>query len=193
METRPFRLLCSLCERSWLSKSAVTRKSQLGPASPTPDAQLKPGGVIFSRLLIVQPSTTIKEKGIVQPSGGQHGRRFVFYRAMREKLQEAAGQASKIRLVHNLQNVLDKNKAELLKRKIRQIEATVSDCFNTLCRKKDTLRRVRINPTNFSVTLYDQQDQASPKERPSAGEKRIDAISMLCALGKILDDHFLSS
>lgn len=135
----------------------------------------------------------IKEKGIVHHSGGQHGRCFVFYRAMCETLQEAAGQASKIRLVRNLQNVLDECKAELLKRKIRQIEATSSGCFNTLCQKKDTLRRVRINPTNFSVTLYDKRDQALPKERLSAGEKRIDAISTLCALGKILDDHFLSS
>lgn len=104
--------------------------------------------------------------------------------AMCEKLQEAAGQASKVRLVHN-QTVLEEYKAELLKRKIAQIEETVSDCFNALCRKKDTLRRVSVTvPKTFSVTLYDKRDQALPKEQLSAGEKQIYAVSMLWALGK---------
>ena len=64
--------------------------------------------------------------------------------AMCEQLHEAAGQASKIRVVRSLQSVLEDYKSELLKRKISQIEETVSHCFNTLCRKKDTLRRVEL-------------------------------------------------
>jgi DNA sulfur modification protein DndD len=42
-----------------------------------------------------------------------------------------------------------------------------------------------INPKDFSVTLYDRQNQPLPKAQLSAGEKQIYAISMLWALGKI--------
>ena len=104
--------------------------------------------------------------------------------AISNQLQEAAGQASKIRLVRNVQTALDEYKGELLKRKITQIEEIFSECFTTLHRKKDALRRVRINPNNFSVTLYDKREQALPKEQLSAGEKQIYAVSMLWALGK---------
>jgi len=104
--------------------------------------------------------------------------------AVSNQLQEAAGQASKIRLVHNVQTALDEYKGELLKRKITQIEEIFSECFTTLHRKKDALRKVRINPNNFSVTLYDKREQALPKEQLSAGEKQIYAVSMLWALGK---------
>jgi DNA sulfur modification protein DndD len=80
--------------------------------------------------------------------------------------------------------VLEEYKVELLKRKIAQIEETVSNCFNSLCRKKDTVRKVKINAKNFSVSLFDKTDQAIPKEQLSAGEKQIYAISMLWALAK---------
>jgi DNA sulfur modification protein DndD len=104
--------------------------------------------------------------------------------AVCERIQAAAGHTSKFRLVHNLRAVLDEYKSDLLTCKITQIEDSVSECFNTLCRKKDTLRKVRINPRNFAVTLFDKRDQAIPKERLSAGEKQIYAVSMLWALGK---------
>jgi DNA sulfur modification protein DndD len=107
--------------------------------------------------------------------------------AICERLQEAAGHVSKVRLVQNVQKVLEEYKSELLKRKIAQIEQTVSDCFNSLCRKTDTLRRISVNPKTFSVTLYDKRDQALPKEQLSAGEKQIYAVSMLWGLAKTAD------
>jgi DNA sulfur modification protein DndD len=101
-----------------------------------------------------------------------------------ERLQEAAGQVSKINLVQNLQKVLEEYKLELLEKKIQRLEETVSNCFNALCRKKDELRKIRVHPRNFSVTLYDRRNQPVPKEQLSAGEKQIYAISMLWALAK---------
>ena len=60
----------------------------------------------------------------------------------------------------------------------------MSECFNTLCRKKDALRRITINPRDFSVTLYDRKNQPLAKSQLSAGEKQIYAISMLWALAQ---------
>ena len=53
-----------------------------------------------------------------------------------------------------------------------------------LCRKKDSLRTVKIDSKDFSITLCDRHNRPLPKAQLSAGEKQIYAISMLWALGK---------
>jgi DNA sulfur modification protein DndD len=106
------------------------------------------------------------------------------YKQVTEKLAQEASSSSRINLTFKIQSVLDKYKATLLERKVRELELAVSECFNTLCRKKDNLRRIRVDPKDFSVTFYDQRGQPLSKQRLSAGEKQIYAISMLWALGK---------
>lgn len=107
------------------------------------------------------------------------------YNQAAERLAAQATQASRIRLVPSVQNVLEEYKSALLEKKIRQLQETVSDCFNALCRKKDMVRKITVDPKDFSVTLYDGQSQPLPKAQLSAGEKQIYAIAMLWALAKI--------
>ena len=101
-----------------------------------------------------------------------------------EKLAAQAMQTSRIQLAHRVQEVLDEYQANLIEKKVTQLQGAVSECFNTLCRKKDSLRRIIVNPKDFSVTLYDRQNRPLPKMQLSAGEKQIYAISMLWALAK---------
>jgi DNA sulfur modification protein DndD len=84
-----------------------------------------------------------------------------------------------------VQAVLSDYHTALLEKKVLELQDAVSTSFNTLCRKKDSLRRVAIDPKDFSVTLYDKQGRPLPKSQLAAGEKQIYAVSMLWALGKI--------
>ncbi len=102
-----------------------------------------------------------------------------------EKLGAQAAHTSKVELARRTQKVLEEYKASLIEKKVTQLQDAVSDCFNTLSRKKDALRRLTINPRTFAVTLYDRRNQPVPKAQLSAGEKQIYAISMLWALAKI--------
>ena len=101
-----------------------------------------------------------------------------------EKIIAESSEASQALLAHNVQAALDEYKTRLLEKKIVQLQSVFSECFQVLCRKKDILRRVSIDPKDFSVVLYDRRNKPFPTERLSAGEKQIYAISMLWALAK---------
>ncbi len=101
-----------------------------------------------------------------------------------ERIITESSEASQASLAYNVQAALDEYKARLLEKKIAQLQIAFSECFQVLCRKKDILRRVSIDPKDFSVVLYDRKNKPFPTERLSAGEKQIYAISMLWALAK---------
>lgn len=101
-----------------------------------------------------------------------------------EKLNRQAGEGRRIRLISKVQSGLDEFRDQLLARKIRALETSVTECFNTLARKTDAIKNISIDPKTFGVTLYDRDGNAVPKAALSAGEKQIYAISMLWALGR---------
>jgi DNA sulfur modification protein DndD len=101
-----------------------------------------------------------------------------------EMLAEQLQHASRVHLVPRVQKVLDEYGATLIHKKVLELQGTVTDCFQALCRKKDALGRIIVNPADFSVTLQDKHNRPLPKAQLSAGEKQIYAISMLWALGK---------
>lgn len=92
---------------------------------------------------------------------------------------------SRTRLASKVQTVLSDYQTALLEKKVLELQDAVTESFNALCRKKDSLRRVNIDPKDFSVTLHDKHGRPLPKSQLSAGEKQIYAVSMLWALGKI--------
>ena len=88
-------------------------------------------------------------------------------------------------MVSNVQAVLDDYSRELTKAKVVELSDAVGDCFGQLWRKGDVLRGIKIDPETCSVVLFDKHDQIILKERLSAGEKQIYAISMLWALARV--------
>jgi DNA sulfur modification protein DndD len=106
------------------------------------------------------------------------------YNQAAEKLAAQTTHGARVRIVPRVQKVLDEYEAALIDKKVIQLQGAVTECFNTLCRKKDTLRRITVNPKDFSVTLFDKQNRSIPKSQLSAGEKQVYAISMLWALAK---------
>jgi DNA sulfur modification protein DndD len=83
-----------------------------------------------------------------------------------------------------IQAVLDEYKLKLIEKRIADLQRYLTECFNLLSRKKDSVRRIEISPKDFSVTLRDRKDRKIPKSQLSAGEKQIYAISVLWALAK---------
>ena len=107
------------------------------------------------------------------------------YQKQLTSLAEQGSIKSRTRLASKIQTVLSDYQTALLEKKVLELQDAVSKSFNALCRKKDSLRRVVIDPKDFSVTLHDKQGRPLPKSQLAAGEKQIYAVSMLWALGKI--------
>ena len=101
-----------------------------------------------------------------------------------QKLAAEARYSGKLHLLPRVQNVLEQYRLKLIEKKVAQLQGAVTECFNLLCRKKDSLRTIRIDSRTFSITLCDRENRPLRKAQLSAGEKQIYAISMLWALGK---------
>ncbi len=100
------------------------------------------------------------------------------------ELGRKANQQSKARMVPRIQRALEEYQDALLAKKVSELQDCLIECFRHLSRKKDEVRRIAINPRDFSVALFDRQDRQIPKAQLSAGEKQIYSISMLWALAK---------
>jgi DNA sulfur modification protein DndD len=100
------------------------------------------------------------------------------------RLAAIASEEGRLHLVPTIRIALEEFKSTLIDRKVRALEESVTDCFNVLCRKKDSMRRISIDSNSFSVTVKDKDGHPIPKGQLSAGEKQVYAISMLWALGK---------
>lgn len=68
--------------------------------------------------------------------------------------------------------------------KIGQLEKEFTACFQDLARKEDVQITAKIDPISFAVRLISGDDVEIDKNRLSAGEKQIYAISMLQALAR---------
>lgn len=79
--------------------------------------------------------------------------------------------------------------AEYLRRltvaKTTELECQALESFQRLSRKDDFVQRLRINPENFAVSLYDSRGELIPKSSLSAGEKQIYAVSLLWGMARV--------
>jgi DNA sulfur modification protein DndD len=83
-----------------------------------------------------------------------------------------------------VQSALVEFKDALVTKKIREVEAEVTRCFNLLSRKRIN-RSITINPTTFQVSVKDSHSRLVSKSELSSGEKQIYAISILWALARV--------
>jgi len=100
------------------------------------------------------------------------------------RLSEATDVAQKTALIQKLHSAISTYMSRLTQAKIAQLQSEVTECYNRLARKSDFVRRVEINPENFSVAVIDKFGRSVPKEDLSSGEKQIFAISMLWGLAR---------
>ena len=69
--------------------------------------------------------------------------------------------------------------------KTTELERQALESFQRLSRKEGFVQRLRINPENFAVSLYDSHGEPIPKSSLSAGEKQIYAISLLWGMARV--------
>ena len=106
------------------------------------------------------------------------------YNKAADNLSRRAASESRLHVVPKVRAALEEFKSLLILRKVRELEVAVTTSFNLLCRKKDSMRRISIDPNTFAVTVIDRDGHPIPKSQLSAGEKQVYAISMLWALAK---------
>lgn len=80
------------------------------------------------------------------------------------------------------QLVLEKYRDQIIMMKIDTVSQLFVNYFNALCRKKNMVREIQIDPKNYRVTLYGEGRNEIPKLSLSAGERQLYAMSLLWAL-----------
>jgi len=103
------------------------------------------------------------------------------YERVEEDLQGAKGGSLKLDLIRDITAVLTEYSKELQQQKIKQLGNNILSCFTRLIRKDDYVRNIQIDD-QYTITLFEPDGHAIPKDLLSAGEKEIFAVSLLWGL-----------
>ncbi len=90
-----------------------------------------------------------------------------------------------INSVARVQDTLKLFREQLTLKKLNKLENEVTECFRYLLHKSDLVHRVAIETETYRLSLYDPQGILLPKQRLSAGEKQLLAISFLWGLARV--------
>jgi DNA sulfur modification protein DndD len=101
-----------------------------------------------------------------------------------DKIQSNSKATRRLSMVSKTQDALSEYQQRLTEAKLSVLEGSVTECFNRLFRKEDTIQKISIDPVSFKVTLKDRRGNLIPKSQLSAGEKQIYSISFLWGLAK---------
>lgn len=106
---------------------------------------------------------------------------------LRRIRQEIMGQEKgnqRIQLAAKTQLVLERYTTELIREKIAILERSLIGRFNDLCRKEAFIDVARIDPDDFTITLY-RAGQPFERSQLSAGEKQLLAVATMWALREV--------
>jgi len=106
-------------------------------------------------------------------------------RTKRDRLLKAQSADHNLDMAKRTRLVLRDYEGEILSRKAREIGAGVSEVFNLLCHKSDLLSSVRVDPSDFSVSLHTENGKHVELSELSAGERQLYVFSLLWALRRL--------
>lgn len=89
-----------------------------------------------------------------------------------------------VKLTKDVQFVLDEFIEKLKIKKLDVLEDYLLEALEHLLHKKEFIRKVKINPENFRITLYGKYDEPISKHLLSEGEKQMFVTALLWALAK---------
>ena len=87
--------------------------------------------------------------------------------------------------ITKVKNTLTEFRNRLTLNKLNKLEVEITECFRYLLHKSNLVNRVIIDSNSFSLSLYDNEGKLIPKNRLSAGEKQLLAISFLWGLARV--------
>ena len=83
-----------------------------------------------------------------------------------------------------VRNTLTQFKSALIKANLSRLEDLILEGYRRLLRKSSLVSALRIDPSSFSLELWNGDSDRLPSERLSAGERQLLAVSMLWGLGR---------
>ncbi|MCF6175088.1 MAG: DNA sulfur modification protein DndD [Victivallaceae bacterium] len=86
--------------------------------------------------------------------------------------------------IRQIQQVCETFQKRILERNLEHLEQLILESFQTLLRKDSFLDGLKINPVDFSLTLYGNKNDIIPPDYLSAGERQLLAVSMLWGLAR---------
>jgi len=101
-----------------------------------------------------------------------------------ESLEENESSERTLVLIDKVKRVADRFGDTLLEKRLKALESEVLGTFNQLARKSEPIQQIIINPENFQITVFDAGGPIS-KDRLSAGERQLLAISVLWSLARL--------
>ncbi|MFP2344454.1 DNA sulfur modification protein DndD [Enterobacter ludwigii] len=84
--------------------------------------------------------------------------------------------------IDSLQTIVNEFNAQMIQENIKRLEGRIKSKFDQLKRKDSLVERLTIDPNDFTITLYTQDQQILSADRLSAGERQLFAISILWGL-----------
>ena len=67
---------------------------------------------------------------------------------------------------------------------IKKLEKFIFDCFQTLLRKKNLIKKIKIDTKNYGLKIFDKKGHQINSESLSAGERQLLAVAILWGLAK---------
>lgn len=105
-------------------------------------------------------------------------------RRVSEQIAQIETDEGKLQLAARTKLLLSDYQEQLLEQKLRKVEQQLTAHFNQLCRKRNFIERVIIDPKEYTVTLY-RHSRPFPRQQLSAGEQQLFAVATLWALREV--------
>ncbi|RJQ15772.1 DNA sulfur modification protein DndD [Candidatus Woesearchaeota archaeon] len=106
-------------------------------------------------------------------------------RKLIDEMQNTDNLSNRIKMVTRVQNVLEEYHDKLEQEKIAEFNDVFLQCYDQIARKKGAFEQIKVDPKDYSVTLFKKGGKVILKSQLSAGEKQIYAIAVLWTLTKI--------
>jgi len=105
-------------------------------------------------------------------------------KAIKQNEKAMDEKARVIRYASLAMDVMEKFKKRLQKRRIKELESAIYDCFKFMSYKESMVKEIKINPETLDIKLVDFKGGELLKSQLSAGEQQIFAVSVLWGLAK---------
>lgn len=109
---------------------------------------------------------------------------------IRNIIKEELHSIESIEKIENIQKTLKEYYDKIKNEKLNEFRISFIENFNSITRKRDAYKDIKINPNTFSITLIKSDNSEIPKSRLSEGEKQMYALTVLWTLTKISNRNF---
>lgn len=111
-------------------------------------------------------------------------------KSLENKIICAEVDSRKIKLISNIQNVIDDFEENVISERIKELENIISDIYSRMSNKDDMVENIKIDENKFNINIYDSNNKKLKKSSLSTGEQEIFALSVLYGLIKVSDYDF---